>query len=104
MPVPETGRHIWMAIRRLGASLVLVRKASRRKQYILTTFPNKLVPMTQEKWDRTPPAVKSGIINGGCALENYPSVYHKCLNLAVQRKLADIYTIKADRICTSSLE
>jgi amidase len=104
MPVHETGRNISMAIRRLGASLVLAGKASERKRYTLTTFLNKLVPIMQEKWDKTPPAVKSTILNGRYALENYPTLYHKCLNLAVQRKLADIYTIKADGICTSSLE
>jgi amidase len=104
IPVHETWRDIWMAIRRLGASLVLVGKASRRKQYTLTTFLDKLVPMTQEKWDRTPPAVKSTIINGGYALEKYPTLYHKCLHLAVQRKLTDMHTIKAGGICTSSLE
>jgi amidase len=86
MPSHVTGRDIWIAIRRLGASLVLAGKASGRKHYTLTTFLDKLVPMTQDKWDRTPPAVKSTIINGGYALEKYPTLYHKCLNLAVQRK------------------
>jgi amidase len=86
MPSHVTGRDIWMAIRRLGASLVLAGKATGRKQYTLTTFLDKVVPMTQEKWDKTPPAVKSTIINGGYALEKYPTLYHKCLNLAIQRK------------------
>jgi hypothetical protein len=93
-----------MTIRQPGASLVLARKASGRKQYTLTTFLNKFVPIMQEKWDKTPLAVKNTIINGEYALEKYPTLYHKCLHLAVQRKLTHIYTIKADGICTSSLE
>jgi Asp-tRNA(Asn)/Glu-tRNA(Gln) amidotransferase A subunit family amidase len=40
--------------------------------------------MTQETWEKTPPAVKSTIINGGYVLEKYPALYHKRLNLAVQ--------------------
>jgi len=84
MPSHATGRDIWMGNRRLGGSLTLAGKATGRKQYTLTTFLEKLVPLTQEKWDKTPPAVKSTMINGGFALEKHPTLYHKCLNLAIQ--------------------
>ncbi|KAL3426369.1 Amidase [Phlyctema vagabunda] len=84
MPAHLTGRNIWMGIRRLGGCISLSGKASGRRQYCLTGFLEKMLPMTQEKWDRTPPAVKSTIINGNFALENYPTLYAKCLNLAIQ--------------------
>lgn len=86
IPAHKTGRDIWFGIRRLGGAITLAGKASGRKQYCLTPFLDKLLPLTQEKWDHTPPAVKSTIINGNYALEKYPTLYHKCLNLAVQRK------------------
>jgi amidase len=86
MPAHKTGRDIWMGVRRLGGAITLSGKASGRKQYSLTPFLDKVLPLTQEKWDRTPPAVKSTIINGNYALEKYPTLYHKCLNLAIQRK------------------
>ena len=86
MPGHSTGRDVWMGIRRIGGSLVLAGKASGRRQFTLTPFLDKLLPMTQDKWEKTPPAVKSTIINGRYALDKYPSLYHKCLNLAVQRK------------------
>jgi amidase len=86
MPAHSTGRDIWMGIRRIGGSLALAGKANGRRQFTLTPFLEKLLPMTQDKWEKMPPAVKSTIINGGYVLEKYPTLYHKCLNLAVQRK------------------
>lgn len=86
MPAHSTGRDIWMGIRRIGGSLALAGKANGRRQFTLTPFLDKLLPMTQDKWGKAPPAVKSTIINGGYALDKYPTLYHKCLNLAVQRK------------------
>lgn len=86
MPAHLTGSDIWMGVRRLGGAVTLSGKAIGRKQYTLTTFLSKLLPMTQEKWDNTPPAVKSTILNGNDALEKYPTLYHKCLNLAIQCK------------------
>ena len=86
MPAHSSGRDIWMGIRRIGGSLALAGKASGRRQFTLTPFLDKLLPLTQDKWEKTPPAVKSTIINGGHALDKYPTLYHKCLNLAVQCK------------------
>jgi amidase len=87
MPAHVAGSDIWMGVRRLGGAVTLSGKAVGRKQYTLTSFLSKLLPMTQDKWENTPPAVKSTILNGNDALEKYPSLYHKCLNLAIQRKM-----------------
>jgi amidase len=86
IPGHATGRDVWMGIRRLGGALAMLGKASGRKQYTLTPFLERFLPMTQEKWNETPPAVKSTIINGTYALEKYPTLYAKCLNMGIRRK------------------
>ena len=88
MPAHLTARDIWMGVRRLGGSLALTGKASGRKQYCLTPFLENMLPLTQDKWDRTPPSVKSTFINGTYAMEKYPTLYAKCLNMAIRRKFA----------------
>lgn len=98
MPGHATGRDVWMGIRRLGGALAMLGKATGRKQYALTPFLEKFLPMTQAKWENTPYAVKSTIINGTYALEKYPTLYAKCLNMAIRRTFFPLqkYLIKAN--------
>jgi amidase len=84
IPGHVTGRDIWMGIRRIGGCLSLQGMASGRKTYATTPFFEKMYPSTQDKWDRTPPAVKATLINGTAALEKYPGLYGKCLNMAIR--------------------
>ncbi|RDW84803.1 hypothetical protein BP6252_02393 [Coleophoma cylindrospora] len=84
VPAHDTARDVWMGIRRLGGSLSLTGKASGRRQYCLTPFLEKMLPMTQEKWEKTHANLKSTIINGSFALEKYPTLYAKCLNMQIQ--------------------
>ena len=104
LPAHSTGRDIWTGIRRIGGSLALAGKATGRRQFTLTPFLNKLLPMTQDKWENTPSAVKSTIINGGYALDKYPTLYHKCLNLAVQRQFMFVEQLKRGRLIIRSIQ
>lgn len=87
MPSHVTGRDIWFGIRRLGGALSMLGSASGRKVYCLTPLLDDLYRMDQNKWDNTCTAVKSTIINGTHAMEKYPGLYAKCLNLAIRCKL-----------------
>lgn len=83
IPAHATGRDIWFGIRRIGGSLSMLGKVSGRRVYNPLPFLEDLYNMTPEKWQNTPTAVKSTIINGTFANTHWPALYAKCSNLGL---------------------
>ncbi|KAK9770820.1 putative Amidase domain-containing protein [Seiridium cardinale] len=83
-PWHETGRSLWMAICRQSLTSIAVGNPMGRRGYYPTGFFEKLLPWSQEKWDRLPAAMRNELINGIFERDRYPTLYAKCMNLALQ--------------------
>jgi amidase len=82
----ETGRSLWMAICRQSLTSIAVGNPMGRRGYYPTGFLKKLLPWSQEKWDRLPVAMRNELINGVFERDRYPTLYAKCMNLSLQCK------------------
>ncbi|ETS78709.1 hypothetical protein PFICI_08562 [Pestalotiopsis fici W106-1] len=80
----ETGRSLWMAICRQSLTSIAVGNPMGRRGYYPTGFLEKLLPWSQEKWDRLPAAMRNELINGVFERDKYPTLYAKCMNLSLQ--------------------
>ncbi|KAF7539427.1 hypothetical protein G7054_g2153 [Neopestalotiopsis clavispora] len=80
----ETGRSLWMAICRQSLTSIAVGNPMGRRGYYPTGFLEKLLPWSQEKWDRLPVAMRNELINGVFERDRYPTLYAKCMNLSLQ--------------------
>ncbi|CAH6723591.1 hypothetical protein CLIB1444_17S00276 [[Candida] jaroonii] len=84
IPTHKVAPEVWaVGQRQAGALRKMGLQGGRRILKSTRNFDHTL-PWTQESFDKTPPPVKNGIINGLYMAEKYPSLYTKCINLSLK--------------------
>ncbi|KAH8895260.1 putative amidase [Thozetella sp. PMI_491] len=84
MPSHELGRSLWMAVCRQSLTSVALGHPMGRRGHYPTGYFASILPWSQEKWDRLPIAMRNELINGVFEQKQYPTMYAKCMNLALR--------------------
>ncbi|ORY30836.1 amidase signature domain-containing protein [Naematelia encephala] len=96
IPIHKEAPEIWAVIGRLSAAQTLMGRNTGRRTLALNDLTDKMMPLTQEKFDRMFVSGVNTIANGLWFAENMPpSLFGKATNLV--RKLRDHYYAALDK-------
>lgn len=86
MPSHATARSLWMGVCRQSLTSTALGNPHGRGTWCPPGFQQTLIPWTRSKWDKLPAAMRNEFINGAYEADKYPSLYQKCMNLAIKGK------------------
>lgn len=91
LPWHVTGRSLWMAVCRQSLMSIALGNPAGRRGYYPIGFQETMIPWTQEKWDKLPAGMRNEFINGVYEQNNYPTLYAKCMNLTLKRRILALF-------------